>query len=152
MGARPVKRFVQAISLAIAAPFAAIALFGRFRMAYELGAHSCALVPGIVGDYLRIAYYRLTLDDCSLDSRISFGSFFAQARARVEPGVYIGSYCILGKCSIGARTQIASGVQILSGRYQHARDVAGRIEGSEFERFTSVRIGSDCWIGAAAIV
>jgi acetyltransferase-like isoleucine patch superfamily enzyme len=148
----PVKRVVQAVSLVLAFPFAAIAGFGRFRLGYDLGAHSLATVPGVIGDYLRIAYYRLTLRDCSLFSRISFGSFFVHPETRIAPGVYIGSYCILGKCSIGERTQIASAVQILSGRHQHARDESGQIGGSEAGRIVEVQIGSDCWIGAAAIV
>jgi acetyltransferase-like isoleucine patch superfamily enzyme len=66
--------------------------------------------------------------------------------------VYIGSYCILGKTVIGGRTQIASGVQILSGRHQHPRDPSGQISGAEHGAFVPVAIGADCWIGAAAIV
>jgi acetyltransferase-like isoleucine patch superfamily enzyme len=49
-------------------------------------------------------------------------------------------------------TQIASQVQILSGRRQHVRDEAGRISGSEAGTFEAVEIGPDCWIGASAII
>jgi acetyltransferase-like isoleucine patch superfamily enzyme len=66
--------------------------------------------------------------------------------------VYIGSYCIVGKAVIGARAQIASGVQILSGSRQHARKSTGEIPGAEEGAFATVTIGSDCWIGAAAVV
>jgi acetyltransferase-like isoleucine patch superfamily enzyme len=149
---RLLKPVVHAISLVAALPFAVVALFGRFQIGYALSAHSLALVPGVIGDYLRIAYYRLTLRECSPFSRISFGSFCAYPETRVAPGVYIGSYSILGRCSIGARTQIASAVQILSGRHQHLRDDSGQIGGSEAGRGIEVRIGSDCWIGAGAIV
>ena len=109
-------------------------------------------MPGLPGDYMRIAYYRLTLDECSLESRIQFGSFFAHPQAKVARGVYIGSYCVLGRTSIGERTQIASGVQILSGGQQHRRDAEGRISGAEHGIFETVPIGADCWIGARAIV
>ena len=146
------KELVQAISLGIAFPYAAAALFGRFHHGYSLGAHLLALVPTAIGDYLRIAYYRLTLRECSLFSRISFGSFFVHPETHVGRGVYIGSYCIIGRCSIGARTQIASGVQILGGRHQHKRDRSGRIGGSETGSLVETHIGSDCWIGATAIV
>ena len=148
----PGKLIVQAMSLVIVLPCAAIALFGRFHAGFTLGAQSVSLVPGVVGDYLRIAFYRLTLRECSLFSRISFGSFFANPETRLARGVYIGSYCVLGSCSIGERTQIASAVQILSGRHQHTRDESGRIGGSDPAHYVEVRIGSDCWIGAAAIV
>jgi acetyltransferase-like isoleucine patch superfamily enzyme len=87
-----------------------------------------------------------------LESRISFGSFFAHPQAQVGRGVYIGSYCILGCCSIGDRTQIASHVQILSGRRQHARDEAGQVSGAEEGLFETIDIGADCWLGAGAII
>jgi acetyltransferase-like isoleucine patch superfamily enzyme len=146
------KQAVQAISLVAALPFAVVAFFGRFQIGYISSAHSLAMAPGVIGDYLRIAYYRLTLRECSLFSRISFGSFFVYPETRVAPGVYIGPYSVLGRCSIGARTQIASSVQVLSGGHRHVRDESGQIGGSETGRVVEVRIGSDCWIGAAAIV
>ena len=142
--------FIIAAQAAVALPAAATA-FGRWTIPYTLFAHLFAAVPGLPGDYLRIAYYKLTLSECALSSRISFGSFFAHPEVRLGPNVYIGSYCIIGKTEIGARTQIASGVQIVSGSRQHARE-EGRITGSHEGVFTSVSIGADCWIGAAAVV
>jgi acetyltransferase-like isoleucine patch superfamily enzyme len=126
--------------------------FGRVEAVYLLFAHACALAPGLAGDYLRISYYRLTLKQCPLDSRVEFGSFFAHPRVSIGHGVYIGPYCVLGLTCIGDRTQIASGVQILSGRRQHAREADNRIQGSHAGNFEEVPIGADCWIGAAAIV
>lgn len=149
---RSIKIGLDVIFLLLALPAGALAGFGRWKATYSIFAHLFALAPGIVGDYLRIAYYKLTLAECSLSSRIQFGSFFAHPEARVGAHVYIGSYCILGRTAIGERTQIASGVQILSGRHQHARDASGRISGSEGGIFEAVTIGADCWIGAGAIV
>lgn len=146
------KAIAHGASLAIAFFPALLSGFGRVETMFALFAQAFAAAPGIPGDYLRIAYYKLTLDRCSLDSRIQFGSFFAHARAQVGRGVYIGSYCILGQAAIGDRTQIASGVQILSGRQQHRRDAEGRILGSDHGEFRPVPIGADCWIGAGAIV
>ena len=125
---------------------------GKVESVFLLFAHAMALVPGILGDYLRIAYYKLTLERCALRSRVQFGSFFAHPQAAVGQGVYIGPYCVLGRTSIGDRTQIASGVQILSGRKQHGRDGEGRILGADHGDFQTVSIGPDCWIGAAAII
>ena len=146
------KTLVHAVALVCTAPAALLCGFGRIRFLYGTFAQMYALMPGLPGDYLRIAFYRLTLQRCSLSSRISFGSFFAHPEACLEQGVYIGSYCVLGRVAIGARTQIASGVQILSGKNQHARDAGGRITGSDQGVFMTVTIGPDCWIGAAAIV
>lgn len=146
------KRSVQAVFLLLALPLAAIAGFGRWAGGFRFSGHVCAVAPGIVGDYLRIAFYKLTLKNCSLDSRVEFGSFFSHSGASLGDRVYIGPYCILGTCSIGDRTQIASLVQILSGRRQHSRDVSGNITGAEDGEFEEVRIGADCWIGASCVV
>jgi acetyltransferase-like isoleucine patch superfamily enzyme len=140
------------VFLIVAFPLALLSGFGRFSAWFVLCAQACALAPGLPGDYLRIAYYRMTLEECSPESRIEFGSFFAHRETKVARGVYIGSYCVLGMAKIGERTQIASGVQILSGRRQHGRDGENRIQGSGDGVFQTVNIGADCWIGAGTIV
>jgi len=140
------------VFLLLAFPCALTSGFGRIEAVYLFWAHFSALLPGLPGDYFRIAYYRLTLEECSLESRIEFGSFFAHPQARMGRHVYIGPYCVLGRTSIGDRTQIAGAVQILSGIRQHARDREGRIQGAEQDTFETVAIGADCWIGAGVIV
>jgi virginiamycin A acetyltransferase len=146
------KGILHAIFLALTFPCALMSGFGRSEAIFQFWAQFCAAIPGLPGDYCRVAYYRLTLEECALESRIQFGSFFAHPQARVGRGVYIGSYCVLGRTFIGARCQIASAVQILSGSRQHGRDAEGRILGAERGAFETVVIGSDCWIGAGAIV
>lgn len=146
------KRCLNLIALLLMLPFAASAGFGRFVEVFRFLGQACSLVPGLPGDYLRIAWYRLTLKKCSLHSRISFGSFFAHPDAIVGENVYIGVYCVLGRCCIGDRTQIASHVQILSGRHQHQRGSSGQISGSDQGVFQAVEIGADCWIGASSII
>ena len=146
------KWILRGASLLVVAPAAAASAFGAWETGYVLFAHVYAMVPGIVGDYLRIAYYKLTLTECDLSSRVSFGAFFAHSQVRLGAGVYIGPYSVLGKTVIGDSTQIATGVQILSGSRQHARNQAGEISSAEGGEFTVVEIGANCWIGAAAIV
>lgn len=149
---RTIKAVLHGIFLVLAFPMALLSGFGRNEIVFHTFAQGCALAPGILGDYLRIAYYRLTLMECSLESRIQFGSFFVHPQVKVGRGVYIGCHCVLGRTAIGDRTQIASLVQILSGRRQHPRDAEGRILGAEDKAFEQVDIGADCWIGAGAIV
>jgi virginiamycin A acetyltransferase len=149
---RAVKSIIQGVTLLIAAPFAALAGFGRFARMFEVFGQLISQVPGLPGDYLRVSYYFLTLRRSSLHSRVSFGSFFAQSPTTVGKGVYIGCYCVLGVCEIGDRTQIASHVQVLSGRHQHTRLPDGRISGADEKTFQPVSIGADCWIGASAII
>lgn len=147
-----VKVAIQGLSLLIVFPFALVAGFGRFSAGFQGCGQLLALVPGLPGDYFRIAYYAMTLKKCSLHSRISFGTLFAQSRTYVGKGVYIGIYCVIGACEIGERSQIASHVQVLSGSHQHRRDSDGHILTAREEEFEPVSIGADCWIGASAII
>jgi len=146
------KSIIELAASLIVLPLALVSAFGRFSVGFQFGAQAVALVPGLLGDFLRASYYRWTLPSFGVNSRIQFGSYFAHPTARVGNGVYIGSYCILGKANIGDRTQIASGIQILSGRRQHAREADGGISGSALGAFSEVQIGQNCWIGAGAIV
>jgi len=66
-------------------------------------------------------------------------------------GVFLNFGCvILDVCqvTIGDRTQIGPGVQILTA--DHPRDAKARAKGLEFGR--PVHIGADVWIGAGAII
>ena len=138
-----IKTCLCAIFLVLAAPLAALSAFGRFHAPFYFFAQACALVPGILGDYLRICYYRLTLTRCDLSSRIQFGSFFSHPQASIAGSVYIGSYCVLGRVEIGERTQISSGVMIPSGKRQHSRSADGSIESSNLDHFETVRVRKD---------
>ena len=146
------KRIGWAAALSLTFPFAAFAGFGRFSVVFAFFGQALSMAPGIPGSYLRVAYYAMTLRSCSLESHIGIGSFFAHSKTSVGHRVYIGPLCVLGQTDIGDRTQIASGVQILSGRRQHGRRQDGRIEGAEQGLFEVIPIGADCWIGAGAIV
>jgi acetyltransferase-like isoleucine patch superfamily enzyme len=145
-----IKHFLNLVFLAAAFPMAAATGFGRWLESFTFFAQFCALAPGLPGDYLRIAFYRLTLDECSLENRISQGSFFVNPRVRLATNVYIGAYCIIGPCQIGDRTLIASFAQIMPGRRQHPRRADGTLEPNA--EVHPVSIGSDCWLGASAIV
>jgi virginiamycin A acetyltransferase len=146
------KTVARAIAIAAVLPCALLCGFGRIPVLFTMFAQACSRTPGILGDYVRSAFYWMTLRDFAIDARLSFGSFFAHREATVGSKVYIGSYCVLGRTRIGAHTQIASHVQILSGKRQHPRDEAGRIQGAGQGEFVEVSVGADCWIGAGAIV
>lgn len=143
------KLVARGVFLLLVLPSAALTAFGRCECLYTSFAQAYALVPGLVGNYFRIAFYKLTLKRCSLSSRIAFGSFFAHRETIVGRDVRIGAYCILGYCRIGDRARIASHVQILSGRHQHRRDPAGRTVNGVFE---PIELGADCWIGASSVI
>ncbi len=143
------KRAIQAIALVLVFPLALVSGFGRIAGVFTICAHALALAPGLPGNLLRGAFYRLALRKCSIDTNIAFGTFFVSRDAEVGAHVSIGAYCVIGSASIGPGTQIASHVGIPGGRRQHARNAAGRLEATAPGRAV---IGENCWIGESAIV
>lgn len=144
------KRFVQGAALLVEFPSALLCGFGKAERAYAFFAHLHALLPGFIGEFCRAAFYKWTLRSCSIDTTIAFGTFFSRPTASVGPHVSIGAYCVIGCARIGARTQIASLVQIPSGRREHKRGADGKLTVHVEE--DEVVIGADCWIGSSAIV
>lgn len=152
MGAKLIlKRILQGLFLVGAFIPSSLCGFGHISIIFTFFAQSSALVPGILGIFWRAAFYRLTLEDCSIDISIAFGTFFSRRAVTVAPYVSIGSYCIVGEVQIGARTQISSHVEI-PGAHQHFRDLRGHLTDSTNATDARLAIGADCWIGAAAII
>ena len=108
-----------------------------------------ALIPGFVGTYLRGAYYYGTLEQCSWQVHVGFGSVFTHRDASVGPYVSMGAYCVIGHARIGDHVVMASRISIPSGRRQHI-DESGKL--SSEPRFESVTVGRGSWIGEGAII
>ncbi len=147
-----VKRAVQGVFLLCALPAALLCGFGRIEILFALFAQGLAIYPGFIGSFARAAFYNMTLKSCSVDVVIGLGSYFSRRDAMVEPNVSIGSYCVIGRARIGARSQISSHVEIPGGRAQHVRDQLGRLSNTLEDTGDVLSIGEDCWIGAGAIV
>jgi len=132
-------------------PAACLAGFGQWHESFLFFGHLMALVPGLPGNYLRVAYYGFTLDRVGKDCHISFGSFFSHSAASLGARVGIGAYCVLGQVDIGEGTLFASNIHVRSGRKQHRRDEEGHLtdEGRVFRR---ISIGPHCWIGSGVII
>lgn len=111
-----------------------------------------SLFPGKVGSFLRIAFYRFTLEHCGEDSVIYFGTLFSQVGTSIGKGVYIGAQCNVGLCDIGDNVLFGSGVHIMSGKKQHGfADTDTRIQ-DQPGQYTKISIGEDSWIGNGALV
>ena len=110
-----------------------------------------SLIPGRTGSYLRRAFYGLVLPECADDVHMEFGTLLSHPTARLARGVYIGTYCNLGRVSIGEGVMIGSSVHVLSSRHQHKRE-GGKLLGGEQGSFSEVRIGANSWIGNSAVV
>jgi virginiamycin A acetyltransferase len=144
-----IKRLAQAVSLAVVLPSAALAGFGRVQSLFTLFAQSYAMVPGVFGNFLRAAFYHLTLRDAAIDINIGFGTILVNPGLTIGTHTTIGSFCIVARAHIGHHSLIGSHVQIPSGRRQHGRDALGNLHSAASQE---IRVGDHCWIGTSAVV
>ncbi len=114
--------------------------------------HIFALLPGLPGVFLRRAYYCMTLDRCSTNCYISFGSIFTHRSSIVEDHVYLGAYAIIGSAFLGKNSLIGSRVSILSGASLHARSEDGGWESFDPNRMIQVKLGPKVWVGEGALI
>jgi acetyltransferase-like isoleucine patch superfamily enzyme len=111
-----------------------------------------SLIPGIIGNYLRFAFYRLTLAHVGDDACICFGVTMADPGIHIGTGAYVGPYCNLGLCTIGDDVLLGTDVHIISGFRQHGHsDLSIPFREQEGE-LLNVKIGEGTWIGNKAVV
>jgi hypothetical protein len=116
---------------------------------FTLFAQLLALVPGVLGVYLRGAYYFRTLDECSWETHLGFGTHFTHRGGALGAHVSTGSYCVLGHAKIGPAVMIGSRVSIPSGKRQHL-DPGGGLGADT--RYDAVCVGEHSWLGEGAII
>ena len=126
-------------------------LMGRDR-ALEGSTQAWALLPGILGQYLRRAFLSRTLRACAPDATIEFGVLFSSADARIGERVYIGPRCHIGWAEIDRDALLAAGVHVPSGAHTHGTDDLSTPIRNQPGVKAPVRIGAGSWIGSTAVV
>lgn len=121
---------------------------------HSLETHSeiLSLIPGKIGNYLRVGFYRFTLKHCHPTATICFGTLLSKTETRIEQHVYIGPRCMLGSVDIGKNTLLGPAVQIPSGPNTHGfsrTDIPIREQAGQPR---TIKVGEDCWVGAGAII
>jgi virginiamycin A acetyltransferase len=106
-----------------------------------------ACAPGPPGTKLRGAFYWATLEACSWETHIGFGSVFTHRGAILAANVSMGAYCVIGHANLGSGVMMGSRVSIPSGKRQHFGE-AGNIVAEA--RYDTVSVGAGCWIGESA--
>lgn len=154
-----VRRYGKTISRALAR-VAILPMYVSFLVrhaflggqAFRASSQTISLLPGLVGDYLRAEFYRLTLPRVGADVQICFGTLLSSRDATIGNHVYIGPNCVIGDVEIGADVLLGSNVHLLSGQAQHGTtdlDRPIRLQPGHFQR---ISVGEDTWIGNGAIV
>ncbi len=123
-------------------------LFFQSTILYVFFAQFFALVPGILGTFVRASFYKQTLKKSYLDLDIGFCSFFSKIETEVGKSVLITGHSQIGLVNIGDYTVIANYVSILSGRYQHNfTDPTKKITDEVNDTYNCIHIGSNVFIG-----
>lgn len=111
-----------------------------------------AIVPGVVGQYLRRAFLCQSLSHCARSATIEFGTLFSSADASIGERAYIGPRCHLGWALIEDNVLIAAGVHIPSGARTHGMAEVSVAMRDQPTSKSPVRIGAGAWIGSAAVI
>lgn len=150
---RALKALVFTIALLLVAPLIALSWLEKRVSAstavFVTAGQWLSLFPGPPGVWLRAAYYFGTLESCSWEVHVGFGSIFSQRRATMERNASMGAYCVIGHAALGEAVMIASRVSVPSGKRQHVDDT-GRF--SAVAHFEQVAIGSESWVGEGAVI
>jgi acetyltransferase-like isoleucine patch superfamily enzyme len=120
--------------------------------ALEGSTQAWALVPGLVGQYLRRAFLCRTLAFCAHTATIEFGTLFSSASASIGHRAYIGPRCHLGWAVIEDDVLVAAGAHVPSGARTHGTDDLHTPIRDQPTTKSPVRVGRGSWIGSAAIV
>jgi acetyltransferase-like isoleucine patch superfamily enzyme len=120
--------------------------------ALEGSTQALAMVPGLIGEYLRRAFLAHAIAYCDRSATIQFGTIFSQAGARIEANVYVGPRCHLGLVHLERDVLLAAAVHVPSGGETHGiADLERPIREQPGAR-RLVRIGEGTWVGSAAVV
>lgn len=109
-------------------------------------------IPTQVGDMIRKAFYRRTLNCADPSAHFVFGCNFSYPDVSVGGCVRIGYGTTVGLVDIGDDTRIGAYCCLLSGSGMHGierTDIPIRLQPGKLERIT---IGRDCWLGAHVVV
>lgn len=111
-----------------------------------------SLWPGLLGQYLRRAFYCRVLAECAPTVTIEFGTLLSRAGARLADNVYVGPHCHLGLVHLERDVLLAAGVHVPSGGDTHGTDDLERPIREQAGTLRTVRVGAGSWIGSAAVV
>jgi virginiamycin A acetyltransferase len=156
----PSRDFLKSAARAVATVLAMPAILGFLASSRVLGrdralqnaSQGLALVPGLVGQYVRRAFLTHALDHCHSTVTVEFGTLFSKAGARLEENVYIGPMCHIGLAHIGRDTLLAAAVHVPSGARIHGIDDLNSTIRNQPGQAAIVRIGAGSWIGCGSIV
>jgi virginiamycin A acetyltransferase len=120
-------------------------VFPGWSQAFSLG-------PGLIGAYIRRAFYRCVLGESGQDSWLSFGTIISHPTARIGRNVYVGPFCSLGDVTLEQDVLLGSHVSIMNGSGQHGIERLDLPIREQPGVWPHITVGQNTWIGDRAIV
>jgi virginiamycin A acetyltransferase len=120
--------------------------------ALEGSSQFLAMLPGLVGRYMRMAFLGRVLAECHHSAIVEHGTLLSQVDARLAENVYVGPGCHLGLACIERDVLLAAGVHVPSGARRHGIADASVSIKWQPETVTTVTIGQGTWVGSGAVV
>lgn len=111
-----------------------------------------AMVPGVLGIYLRRVWYKHTLKKCGENLTVDWMAVLRSRDSEIGSRCTFGVFSWIGWVTIGDDVMTGSGVVILSGNKQHNFSNPAKPIREQIGTKTKVVIGSDVWIGAESVI
>ena len=151
-----VKRIARVIALGLVSPMI-VSFWIRARVigsdrALEGSTQALALLPGLVGQYMRGAFLGAVLTRCHPTATICFGTIFSRVGTQIDEYVYLGPGCRVGLVHVERDVLIGADVHLPSGPSTHGFDDLTRPIRDQQGAQHLVRIGHGAWIGSTAVV
>jgi len=148
------KSLVRFTAFVLVSPFIVLNMFFRSLTFFQGVGQLLAVIPGKVGWYLRMAFYRRTLTECSGRATMEFGSYFSHWDVVVKDDVYISAYCIVARCVLEEGVMLSAYTHVLDGGHQHGiSDCTVSFQHQSGKRDSDrVTIGKGSWIGTKAVI
>lgn len=131
---------------------AAIVPESRKVQVFQGYSQALAMVPGLVGQFVRRAFYASVVTECHEDTCIQWGTIFSNPEVTLSRGVYLGARCTIGRVVFARHVTVGSNVDILSGKHQHGFSDPDRPVQEQPGRYERISIGENTWLGNGSIV
>lgn len=147
-------RLVEAaLAAPVSLPFIILGLFADWLGRYAEVAMALSHVPFYFGEYVRLFFYKATLEAVGHKTTFKYGSYCQYRNSRIGNHVLIGQYCSLGEIVIGDQVLVGGFVNFLSGTKQHSFfDPCESILNQAASGPRRISVGSDVWIGSNCVI
>ncbi len=153
---RFVKRAADGVAVVLVLPMFLLYRLGccliGSKRAFPGWSQAMSLFPGLLGVFLRRAFYRLALTGVEDDVCISFGVIFSHATAKIGRTVYIGPFGCLGDVTLADDVLLGSHVSVTNGGNQHGTDRLDIPVREQPGTWPRVTVGEDTWVGDHAVI